>query len=98
LCRKHGVKNPCLYDYRFEGEKVADLEENLRWLKRVKPDTFSWSNLSIHPEPFFMKRRGTVSSKTTSGTGKHHRLLARSLSDIPPAERTAGSPANTTHI
>ncbi len=89
LCRKHGVKIHAYMITGFEGEKVADLEENLRWLKRVKPDTFSWSNLSIHPGTVLYEKKGNCFFENNEWNRENITdYYARSLSDIPPAERT----------
>ena len=42
----------------FEGETISDLVENLRWLKRVKPDTFYWFPLEIHPGTALYQKKG----------------------------------------
>ena len=38
------------------------LENELVWLKRVKPHSFSWSTLEIHPGTALYERKGNRSS------------------------------------
>jgi len=43
---------------RVEGETIRDLEERLIWLKRIRPSTFSWHPLEIHPGTRLYNRLG----------------------------------------
>lgn len=58
LCRDEGMSIHAYMISGFEGETIETLKKELTWLKRVKPDSFSWSNLEIHPGTALYKRRG----------------------------------------
>ncbi len=49
ICREAGLGIHCYMLTGVEGETMADLEQRLDWLKKVKPYSFSWSQLEIHP-------------------------------------------------
>lgn len=42
----------------LEGETIHTLERELAWLKKVKPHSFSWSSLEIHPGTALYERKG----------------------------------------
>jgi anaerobic magnesium-protoporphyrin IX monomethyl ester cyclase len=58
LSRREGISVHANMMTGFEGEKISDLEEGLRWLKRVKPNSFSWFPLMIHPGTRLYKNKG----------------------------------------
>ncbi len=60
LCRKEGIGVHAFMMTGFEREDVPDLEKGLRWLKKVKPDSFSWFPLAIHPGTALYQRRGNA--------------------------------------
>lgn len=49
LCRQAGITVHANILTGFSGETISDLEEKLAWLKKVKPDRYSWFSLKLHP-------------------------------------------------
>jgi len=49
LCKKADLAVHANMLTRVEGETLSDLTGRLQWLKKVRPDTFSWVNLMINP-------------------------------------------------
>lgn len=58
LCRKEGFSVHVYMITGFEGEKVPDLDQNLRWVKRMKPNTFYWFPLEIYPGTALYREKG----------------------------------------
>lgn len=58
LSRREGISVHANMMTGFEGERVSDLEEGLRWLKRVRPNSFSWFPLMVHPGTQLYKSKG----------------------------------------
>ncbi len=58
LCRDGGISVHANMITGLEGETIDTLEKELAWMKRVKPHSFSWSNLEIHPGTALYKRKG----------------------------------------
>ena len=58
LCRREGISVHAYMMAGFEGERISDLQKKLHWLKRVKPDSFSWFPLMIHPGTLLYKNKG----------------------------------------
>lgn len=89
LCRQQGIKIHAYMITGFAGEKIADLEKKLAWLKRVKPNTFSWSNLAIHPGTVLYEKKGNKFFENNEWNRENiTNYYERSLSDIPPGART----------
>lgn len=57
-CRDEGMSVHANMITGLEGETIGTLEKELNWLKRVKPHSFSWSNLEIHPGTSLYERKG----------------------------------------
>jgi radical SAM superfamily enzyme YgiQ (UPF0313 family) len=49
VCQEGGMGIHSYMLTGVEGETQADLEQRLEWLKKVRPNSFSWSQLEIHP-------------------------------------------------
>lgn len=49
ICRDVGMGIHSYMLTGVEGETLDDLEQRLAWLKKVQPNSFSWSGLEIHP-------------------------------------------------
>jgi radical SAM superfamily enzyme YgiQ (UPF0313 family) len=49
LCRQAGITVHANILTGFGGETIADLEYKLAWLKKVKPNRYSWFPLKLHP-------------------------------------------------
>lgn len=49
ICRDVGMGVHSYMLTGVENETLADLEHRLAWLKKVRPYSFSWSELEIHP-------------------------------------------------
>jgi radical SAM superfamily enzyme YgiQ (UPF0313 family) len=58
LSRREGISVHAYMMTGFEGERISDLQKGLHWLKRVKPDSFSWFPLMIHPGTLLYKNKG----------------------------------------
>ena len=58
LCRQEGLHTHAYMLAGLEGETLADLQENLDWAKRIKPDSFQMSRLMIHPGTRLYDRLG----------------------------------------
>ena len=58
LCQKAGITVHAYMMTGFEGETLAHLQQMLEWLKRVRPDTFNWLSLMIHPGTSLYRERG----------------------------------------
>jgi len=58
LCRDEGMSVHAYMITGLEGETIGILEKELAWMKRVKPHSFSWSPLEIHPGTTLYKRKG----------------------------------------
>ena len=58
LSRREGISVHAYMMTGFEGESIPDLDEGLRWLKRINPNSFSWSPLMIHPGTLLYKYKG----------------------------------------
>jgi radical SAM superfamily enzyme YgiQ (UPF0313 family) len=58
LCKDAGISVHAYMITRLEGEEIPDLDNRMRWVKGIKPSTFFWSNLSIHPGTALYLRRG----------------------------------------
>jgi radical SAM superfamily enzyme YgiQ (UPF0313 family) len=58
LCRDEGMSVHAYMITGLEGETIGTLEKELAWLKRVKPHSFSWSPLEIHPGTALYERKG----------------------------------------
>jgi len=58
LCQKEGLHVHAFMMTGFEGETLPDLEKGLHWLKQIKPDSFSWFPLGIHPGTLLYQKKG----------------------------------------
>jgi len=58
LCRDERMSVHAYMITGLEGETIGTLEKELTWLKRVKPHSFSWSTLEIHPGTALYERKG----------------------------------------
>lgn len=58
ICRGEGMSVHAYMITGLEGETIDTLEKELAWLKRVKPHSFSWSPLAIHPGTALYEKKG----------------------------------------
>lgn len=58
LCRDEGMFVHAYMITGLEGETIDTLKKELAWMKRVKPHSFSWSSLEIHPGTALYKKKG----------------------------------------
>jgi anaerobic magnesium-protoporphyrin IX monomethyl ester cyclase len=58
LCRQAGLAVHAYMLTGVEGETIAELEDRLNWVKRVRPSSFQWSELAIHPGTPLYHERG----------------------------------------
>jgi radical SAM superfamily enzyme YgiQ (UPF0313 family) len=58
LCKKEKINVHANIIAGFEEETASDLDEKLKWLKRVKPDTTAAFPLNINPGTVLYQRRG----------------------------------------
>lgn len=49
LCRQEGIRTHAYMLTGLEGETLADLQRDLDWLKKVRPDSFQLAKLLVHP-------------------------------------------------
>ncbi len=91
LSRREGISVHANMMTGFEGERISDLEEGLRWLKRVKPDGFSWFPLMVHPGTRLYKDKGNGFFEKNEWTEENITRYYRSdlLSSISAEERQA---------
>jgi len=59
LCRDEGMSVHANMITGLEGETIDTLGKELAWLKKVKPHSFSWPNLEIHPGTALYARKGS---------------------------------------
>jgi anaerobic magnesium-protoporphyrin IX monomethyl ester cyclase len=59
LCRREGLSVQLYMMTGFEGETINDLERKLEWIKKIKPNTFYWFPLQIHPGTALYDRKGS---------------------------------------
>jgi anaerobic magnesium-protoporphyrin IX monomethyl ester cyclase len=90
LCREQGFSTHVSMIAGFEGETISDLVENLRWLKRAKPNTFSWFSLEIHPGTSLYQRKGDRFFELNAWSEENiaNFYNGEGLSTIPPKERS----------
>ncbi len=88
-CREGGISVHANMITGFEGETMEKLEKEIAWMKKVRPDTFSWFPLEIHPGTALYERRGDGFFERSPWTPENIRTFYRgaSLSPIPPAEK-----------
>jgi len=86
-CREGGISVHAYMITGLEGETVETLERELSWLKKVRPDSFSWSSLEMHPGTALYKRKGNRFFETEEWNRQTLRRYYGSspLSSIPPA-------------
>jgi radical SAM superfamily enzyme YgiQ (UPF0313 family) len=88
-CREAGVAVHAYMITGLEGETFETLEKELAWLKKVRPNSFSWSSLEIHPGTALYERKGNRFFET--GEWDRETLLryyaASPLSPIPREEK-----------
>lgn len=58
ICRQQNMPVHAYMLTRVEGETVADLEQRLEWIKKIRPDSFSWHTLELHPGTALYLRLG----------------------------------------
>jgi radical SAM superfamily enzyme YgiQ (UPF0313 family) len=58
LCRNEGISIHAYMLTALEGEIIEDLEQRIQWVKRVKPSTFDWHPLKIHPGTLLYQKKG----------------------------------------
>lgn len=58
ICRSMGMSVHAYMLTSFEGETLVDLENRLNWLKKVRPTSFSWQPIQIHPaSPLYQRKQ-----------------------------------------
>lgn len=58
LCRTEGISVHAYMLTALEKEVMDDLEQRIQWLKRIKPSTFDWHPLMIHPGTLLYQKKG----------------------------------------
>jgi len=58
LCRSIGMSVHAYMITGLAGETMDTLDSELAWVKRVKPHSFSWSHLSLHPGTVLYEKAG----------------------------------------
>jgi radical SAM superfamily enzyme YgiQ (UPF0313 family) len=89
LCREAGLSAHVYMITGFKGEQASDLEQNLRWIKEVRPNTFYWFRLEIHPGTVLYQREGNRFFEENDWSEEKVTGYYRqdTLSRIPPGER-----------
>jgi radical SAM superfamily enzyme YgiQ (UPF0313 family) len=74
---------------RTEDETIQALTERVQWLKKVKPDTFSWHPLKIYPGTVLYRDRGEAFFEQNEWTQENVERYygTDQLSKIDPEER-----------
>jgi hypothetical protein len=74
----------------FEDESLEDLDRQLAWLKRRRPDTSVWSTVMMYPGTLLYNQRGgrffETGDWTEQAVGDFYRNAV--LSPVPPGERS----------
>lgn len=58
LCRQHGLSVHAYMLTGLENETMEDLHSQLAWLKRLRPDTSTWSLLHLYPGTLLYQQKG----------------------------------------
>jgi len=58
LCRQTGISVHVYMMTGFEGETISDLNDKLHWLKKLNPNSFTWTPLMIHPGTVLYEKHG----------------------------------------
>lgn len=59
-CRAEGLAVHAYMLTALPGETLQDLEQKQRWIKKVRPDTFSWHHLSLYPGTRLYREKGNA--------------------------------------
>ncbi len=58
LCRRAGLAVHAYMLTGVEGETIAELEGRLNWVRHVRPNSFQWTDVAIHPGTPLYNERG----------------------------------------
>lgn len=91
ICQDEGMKLHVYMLTGLEGETLSDLERRLKWLKRLQPFSFSWSQLDIHPGTRLYQRLrpGVFEHMPWSQEAVHDYYHRQQLSRISSRDREA---------
>lgn len=89
LCRENGIRIHAYMLTGLENETIGSLDRQLAWLKRLKPDTSSWSLLHLYPGTLLYQQKGEdfFESHPWSETAINDYYSRSLLSGIPEKER-----------
>lgn len=89
LCRGNGIRAHAYMLIGLENETIESLNRQLAWLKRLKPDTSTWSLLHLYPGTLLYQEKGGgfFESHPWSETAINDYYSRSHLSGIPAEER-----------
>jgi radical SAM superfamily enzyme YgiQ (UPF0313 family) len=96
VCRKAGLDVHAYMLMGLEDETIADLEQRLAWVKRAKPTSFQWSQVSMLPGTALYRDKGNdffaQSDWTETAINKYY--STQNLSCIPAETRSVWMASN----
>ena len=89
LCREAGISVHAYIMSGLKGETLSDLDDKLDWLRKSRPDTFSWHNLQIFPGTLLYLEEGMDFFEKNDWSEENVKDYFRRdfLSSIPAKER-----------
>ena len=91
LCRKAGLDVHAYMLMGLEGETIADLEQRLAWVKRARPTSFQWGQVTMFPGTVLYQDKGNdfFARSEWTETAITEYYSTQNLSNIPIETRRA---------
>lgn len=90
MCRKNNINVHAYFITGFKREKISDLNNILKWIKKYKPHTFSLSRLQLYPGTEIYKNEGKkfFENNDWSRNNIDNYFFKDNISSINPTEKS----------
>ena len=96
LCQDNGLKVHAYMLVGFENESIADLNRQLKWIKKLRPDSFSWSQVKLYPGTKLYNKKGNCYFETHGWSEMNVKAFFEKdlLTSIDPEDKKNGQSKN----